>query len=144
MTGNFGVRLLEHEILQFEFRAPRKSYRNYLRFPRAEQAAQKHKLSKVIGIVICDKESLAQNCLAGAMRNPGIQIRLRIRNQLLHRRHIAFDRRNALLPRCVTRGLFRFRPVPFRPARDTCLGSRLNSRISHSAIRICSRICHAV
>ena len=58
----------------------------------------------MIGVVIGDQECLAQDGLAVAVRDPGVQIRLRVPDQGHHRLQITAKRRHALRPRAAGRG----------------------------------------
>ena len=53
--------------------------------PGAHHLARDSELTDVLGVVICQQKELAQNGLAGAVRNAGIQTGVRVLRQCLSR-----------------------------------------------------------
>jgi hypothetical protein len=60
-------------------------------FSGTQQTPNKNQLPKVIRIVVCDKQSLAEDGLSLAVRNGRIEIRSRISHEVLHNLKISAE-----------------------------------------------------
>src|SRR5271168_768278 len=70
-------------------------------WPGAEQAAHKDELAEVVGIVVCREQGLAQDGLAGAVRDAREQVRFRVGDEFAHGFAVAEEGADAFLPGCA-------------------------------------------
>ena len=71
--------------------------------------------AQVIGVVVGHQQGLAQNGLAVAPGDAGVQIGLWVRHQVLHGLQIFAELLNTFVPCGRTRRSFRLRPIAFGP-----------------------------
>ncbi len=92
------------------------------RRPVAEEAAQGDDLTDVVGVVIGDQQSLAQQRLAVAPGELDEEVARRILNQVAHRLEVPAKSLDAGLPRAVVRWRIVRRPIALGPRRRDVLG----------------------
>src|SRR6266446_8689958 len=83
--------------------------------PRLHHLPESSKFSKMICIMICHKEHLAQNSLAAPMRNGSVQIHGGISNYLTQHLKICANGGKCLFPGIFIGLCVLGRPIAFRP-----------------------------
>ena len=110
--------------------------------PAAQQAAQQHDLADVVGVVVRHYQRLAQQRLPGTMGERGIAGQPPDRTPAQPSPARSARTRSMLFCQAsFGGGCAAFGQYPPGHSGDTCAGSRLNSRISHCAMRKCSSCC---